>query len=61
MTDFIGADRIQLRPKVAVIPVLVIWFGIGTVPAVIAFAPRSFPSVNVATGIATVEPDCATF
>jgi NitT/TauT family transport system permease protein len=46
-------------PKVAVVPVLVIWFGIGTVPAVItAFLLAFFPiMVNVATGIATVEPE----
>jgi NitT/TauT family transport system permease protein len=46
-------------PKVAVIPVLVIWFGIGTIPAVItAFLLSFFPIlVNVATGIATVEPE----
>ena len=46
-------------PKVAVVPVLVIWFGIGTVPAVItAFLLSFFPIVvNVATGIATVEPE----
>ncbi|MGK7861771.1 ABC transporter permease [Falsiroseomonas sp. E2-1-a4] len=46
-------------PKVAVVPILVIWFGIGTVPAVItAFMISFFPIVvNVATGIATVEPE----
>ena len=46
-------------PKVAVVPILVIWFGIGTVPAVItAFLISFFPIVvNVATGIATVEPE----
>ena len=46
-------------PKVAVIPILVIWFGIGTVPAIItAFLLSFFPIlVNVATGIATVEPE----
>ncbi|MCQ4160116.1 ABC transporter permease [Roseomonas sp. GC11] len=46
-------------PKVAVVPVLVIWFGIGTVPAIItAFLISFFPIVvNVATGIATVEPE----
>jgi NitT/TauT family transport system permease protein len=46
-------------PKVAVIPILVIWFGVGTVPAVIsAFLISFFPIlVNVATGIATVEPE----
>lgn len=46
-------------PKVTVVPILVIWFGIGTVPAVItAFLINFFPIVvNVATGIATVEPE----
>jgi NitT/TauT family transport system permease protein len=46
-------------PKVAVVPVLVIWFGIGTIPAIItAFLLAFFPIlVNVATGIATVEPE----
>jgi NitT/TauT family transport system permease protein len=46
-------------PKVAVVPILVIWFGIGAVPAVItAFLISFFPiMVNVATGIATVEPE----
>ena len=46
-------------PKVAVIPILVIWFGVGTVPAIItAFLLSFFPIlVNVATGIATVEPE----
>ncbi len=46
-------------PKVAVVPILVIWFGIGTVPAVItAFLISFFPIlVNVAAGIATVEPE----
>ncbi len=46
-------------PKVALVPVLVIWFGIGTVPAIItAFVISFFPiSVNVATGLATIEPD----
>jgi NitT/TauT family transport system permease protein len=46
-------------PKVAVVPILVIWFGIGTVPAIItAFLIAFFPIlVNVAVGIATVEPE----
>jgi len=46
-------------PKVALVPILVMWFGIGTVPAVLtAFLTAFFPiSVNVATGIATVEPE----
>jgi len=46
-------------PKVAVVPVLVIWFGIGTVPAIItAFLVSFFPiAVNIATGLATIEPE----
>lgn len=46
-------------PKVAVVPVLVLWFGIGTVPAVLtAFLISFFPIVvNVATGLATLEPE----
>lgn len=46
-------------PKVALVPVLVVWFGIGTVPAVItAFLLAFFPiAVNVATGLATLEPE----
>ncbi|MBR0659721.1 ABC transporter permease [Neoroseomonas oryzicola] len=46
-------------PKVAVVPILVIWFGAGFWPAVLtAFLISFFPIVvNVATGIATVEPE----
>jgi NitT/TauT family transport system permease protein len=46
-------------PKVAVVPILVIWFGSGFWPAVLtAFLISFFPIVvNVATGIATVEPE----
>lgn len=46
-------------PKVAIVPVLVIWFGIGTIPAVLtAFLIAFFPIVvNVATGLATLEPE----
>ncbi|MBM3555922.1 MAG: ABC transporter permease [Alphaproteobacteria bacterium] len=46
-------------PKVAVVPILVIWFGIGFVPAVLtAFLISFFPIVvNVATGLATLEPE----
>jgi NitT/TauT family transport system permease protein len=46
-------------PKVAIVPVLVIWFGLGTIPAIItAFAISFFPIVvNVATGLATIEPE----
>ncbi len=46
-------------PKVAIVPILVVWFGIGTIPAVItAFMLSFFPiAVNVATGLATIETD----
>ena len=46
-------------PKVAVVPILVLWFGIGDVPAVLtAFLISFFPIVvNVATGLATIEPE----
>jgi len=46
-------------PKVAFVPILVVWFGIGTVPAVLtAFLISFFPIVvNVATGLATLEPE----
>ena len=46
-------------PKVAVVPILVLWFGIGWIPAVLtAFLISFFPIVvNVATGLATIEPE----
>jgi NitT/TauT family transport system permease protein len=46
-------------PKAAFVPVLVVWFGIGTVPAILtAFLICFFPIVvNVATGLATLEPE----
>ena len=46
-------------PKVALVPILVIWFGIGSVPAILtAFLISFFPIVvNIATGLATVEPE----
>jgi NitT/TauT family transport system permease protein len=46
-------------PKVAVVPIFVLWFGAGTVPAVLtAMALCIFPIVvNVATGLATTEPE----
>jgi NitT/TauT family transport system permease protein len=46
-------------PKVAVVPILAIWFGIGFTPAVLtAFLISFFPIVvNVATGLATIEPE----
>lgn len=46
-------------PKVAVVPIFVLWFGAGTVPAVLtAMIMCIFPIVvNVATGLATTEPE----
>ncbi|HVT54589.1 MAG TPA: ABC transporter permease, partial [Xanthobacteraceae bacterium] len=46
-------------PKAALIPIFVIWFGAGTLPAVItAFMLSFFPVVaNVATAFATIEPE----
>lgn len=46
-------------PKVALVPILVIWFGVGFWPGVItAWVISFFPiAVNVATGIATIEPE----
>jgi NitT/TauT family transport system permease protein len=46
-------------PKVAVVPVLILWFGLGEIPAVLtAFLISFFPIVvNVATGLATTEPE----
>jgi NitT/TauT family transport system permease protein len=46
-------------PKVAVVPILVVWFGIGEVPAILtAFLISFFPIVvNVATGLASMEPE----
>ena len=46
-------------PKVAVVPILILWFGVGWIPPVMtAFLISFFPIVvNVATGIATVEPE----
>jgi NitT/TauT family transport system permease protein len=46
-------------PKAALVPVLIIWFGVGAIPAVLAaFLLSFFPVVvNVATGFATIEPE----
>ena len=46
-------------PKVAVVPIFVVWFGSGTVPAILTSLVISiFPVVvNVATGLATTEPE----
>lgn len=46
-------------PKVAVVPIFVLWFGAGAVPAILtAMIMSMFPIVvNVATGLATTEPE----
>jgi NitT/TauT family transport system permease protein len=46
-------------PKVAVVPIFVLYFGAGTVPSVLtALVMCIFPVVvNVATGLATTEPE----
>jgi NitT/TauT family transport system permease protein len=46
-------------PKVAVVPIFVLWFGSGTVPAVLtSLSICFFPIVvNIATGLATTEPE----
>jgi NitT/TauT family transport system permease protein len=46
-------------PKAAIVPILVIWMGIGPPPAITtAFMLSFFPiAVNVATGLATTEPE----
>ena len=68
---FIGSSRlvysglyplligINSVPKAAVVPILVLWLGIGKAPAIAtAFLLCFFPiAVNVATGLATVAPE----
>jgi NitT/TauT family transport system permease protein len=46
-------------PKAAVVPILVVWFGIGLGPGILtAFLISFFPiMVNIATGLATLEPE----
>lgn len=46
-------------PKAALVPILVVWFGLGFVPAVItAFMLSFFPVVaNVALAFSTIEPE----
>jgi NitT/TauT family transport system permease protein len=46
-------------PKAAFVPILVVWFGIGIGPAILtAFLISFFPiMVNMATGLATLEPE----
>jgi NitT/TauT family transport system permease protein len=46
-------------PKAAIVPILVVWFGIGLGPGILtAFLISFFPiTVNIATGLATLEPE----
>lgn len=46
-------------PKAAIVPILVVWFGIGIGPGITtAFLISFFPiMVNIATGLATLEPE----
>jgi len=46
-------------PKAAIVPILVVWFGIGVGPGILtAFLISFFPiTVNMATGLATLEPE----
>ena len=46
-------------PKAAFVPILVVWVGIGAGPAILtAFLISFFPiMVNIATGLATLEPE----
>ena len=46
-------------PKAAFVPILVVWFGIGAGPAILtSFLISFFPiMVNIATGLATLEPE----
>lgn len=46
-------------PKAAFVPILVVWFSIGVGPAILtAFLISFFPiTVNIATGLATLEPE----
>ncbi len=46
-------------PKAAIIPILIVWFGIGLGPGILtAFLISFFPiTVNMATGLATLEPE----
>jgi len=46
-------------PKAALVPILIVWFGIGIGPGILtAFLISFFPiTVNIATGLATLEPE----
>jgi NitT/TauT family transport system permease protein len=68
---FIGSSRLAYEtfypllvafnsvPKAALVPILIMWFGVGAVPAVLtAFVLSFFPIVvNVAAGFITIEPE----
>jgi NitT/TauT family transport system permease protein len=68
---FIGSSRLAYSglyplliginsvPKAAIVPILVLWMGVGALPAITtAFLLSFFPiAVNVATGLATTEPE----
>lgn len=49
----------QIVPKVAIAPILLIWFGYGLVPKIlVAFLVAFFPVVvNTASGLVSVEPE----
>jgi len=46
-------------PKAAIVPILIVWYGIGIGPGILtAFLISFFPiTVNIATGLATLEPE----
>jgi NitT/TauT family transport system permease protein len=46
-------------PKAAIVPILIVWFGMGVGPGILtAFLISFFPiTVNLATGLATLEPE----
>jgi NitT/TauT family transport system permease protein len=46
-------------PKAAIVPILIVWFGIGVGAGILtAFLISFFPiTVNIATGLATLEPE----
>jgi NitT/TauT family transport system permease protein len=46
-------------PKAAIVPILIVWMGIGVGPGILtAFLISFFPiTVNMATGLATLEPE----
>ena len=59
--EIVDAPLQMLRtlPFLALVPLFILWFGIGEIPAILtAFLISFFPIVvNVATGLATTEPE----